>query len=189
MDFAHPAVIGSVVALVAGLGALFGLRWWRQRQRPSIESALRAIGVEHLRDVLVPDGMGGEIHVEHLILTARGIVVVDVKRYQGVIFASDRMDQWTSIGPDGRSTFQNPIGTLYDRVAAVRQLVRDVDVAGFVLFPPAADFSKGQPKDVVLPDDLVERYAKPEREQIGKLNDAFAPHWEKIRQAVRPASD
>jgi hypothetical protein len=132
--------------------------------------------------------MGGEIHIEHLLLTTRGILIINVKRYEGVIFAGDRMDQWTAMGPKGRSVFPNPLGTLYDRVAAVRQLVRDVDVAGFVLFPALADFSKGRPDEVLLPDDLLTAYAKPDKAEIGKLTEAFAPHWEKIRAATRPAS-
>lgn len=180
--------IGAMVAsalIVLGIAILV---WWRRRNRSSIREALGAIAVERLEDVLVPDGMGGEIHVEHLILTVRGILVIDVKRYEGIIFASDRMDQWTVIGPNGRSTFQNPLGTLYDRVAAVSQLVRDVDVAGCVVFPAQADFSKGRPSNVRLPGDLLEAYARTDAETTARLAEAFAPHWEKIRQAVQPAA-
>jgi hypothetical protein len=131
--------------------------------------------------------MGGEIHIEHLLLTVGGILVVNVKPYEGVIFASDRMDQWTVIGPTGRSTFPNPLGSLYDRIAAVRQLVRDVDVAGFVVFPALADFSKGRPADVLLPADLLEAYAQTDAADAGRVTSVFGPHWEKIAGSVRPA--
>jgi hypothetical protein len=183
--------VSLIVALSAAAALLLGVLlfvWWKRRRRSSIGEALEAIAVERIEHVLVPDGMGGEIHVEYLLLTTRGILVLDVKPYEGVIFASERMDQWTVIGPGGRSTFPNPLGSLYDRVAAVRQLVRDVEVKGFVVFPPQADFSKGRPADVQLPDDLVEAYAKPEKDEIGRLTEAFSPHWEKIRAAAQPAS-
>lgn len=182
LDF---AIIGLVAALVV---AWLAWRWWRRRRQPSIANVLKAIAVERLDNVLMPDGMGGEIHIEHLLLTMRGILVLNVKRYQGVIFASERMDQWTAIDSGERSTFQNPLATLYDRVAAVRQLVRDVEVLGFVVFPSLADFSKGRPRDVALPDDLLENYSKPDdKADIARLTEALEPHWEKIRAAARPA--
>jgi hypothetical protein len=80
------------------------------------------------------------------------------------------------------------LASLYDRVAAVRGLVRDIEVAGFLLFPSQADFSKGRPDDVILPEDLVETYAKPDKGGIGQVNEAFQPLWDRVRQSVRPAS-
>jgi hypothetical protein len=181
-------VVGGVAFAATLLVGLLLFLWWKRRKRSSIRDALSAIAIERLDDVLVPNGMGGEIHLEHLLLTKRGILVLNVKRYEGVIFASDRMDQWTAIGSDGRSTFQNPLANLYDRVAAVRELVRDIEVAGFLVFPSQADFSKGRPADVVLPEDLVKRYAIPDPTELRSLTEAFEPHWERIRAAVRPAS-
>jgi hypothetical protein len=113
-------------------------------------------------------------------------VVIDVKQFEGAIFGSDRMDEWTVIGRQGRFTFPNPQGTLYDRVAALRQLVRDVPVTGHVLFAPGADFSKGRPKDVVLPAELSELYAKPDRAELDKVRDELRPHWELVKQATEP---
>ena len=179
----------TAIAVAAGLVLILALWLWRRgRRRPSISDALAAVAVEHLHDIVLPDLVDGEIHIEHLLLTSNGILVVNVKNYEGTIFAGERMDQWTAIGATGRSTFQNPLPNLYDRVAAVRQLVRDVEVRGMVVFPSTADFSKGHPADVFLPDQLREAYAKPEPSDLGRLIEAFGPHWDRIRAAVRPAS-
>lgn len=172
----------AVLALLGGLA----FAWWRRRQS-ELQRALKGVAVEALQDVLIPNGMGGHIHIEHLILTARGILVVDVKRFEGVIFASDRMNEWAVMSKQGRFGFPNPQSTLYDRIAAVRQLVRDVQVAGFVLFPGGADFSKGRPKDVMLPAELAEQFKKPERADVERLTLAYAQHWERIREAAVPA--
>ena len=146
-----PVVVGGIAAAVVVLvGLVVVIRIWR-RNRSSIRDAIAAVAVEHMKDVLVPDGMGGEIHCEHLLLTRRGSLVINVKQYDGIIFASERMDQWTAIGSDGRSTFRNPLPNLYDRVAAVRQLVRDVDVRGYALFPGTAVFRKRRPEAVIPP--------------------------------------
>ena len=179
-------LLGVIVA--AGLvGGIVGFRWWRKRG-PLLSQALQTVAIDRLQDVLVPDGMGGQIQLEHLLLTANGLVVIDVKAFEGAIFASDRMAEWTVIGQQGRFTFPNPQGTLYDRVAALRQLVRDVPVVGHVLFAPGADFSKGRPKDVVLPAELVELYRKPERADLERLIDAFGPHWDRVKAATQPVT-
>jgi hypothetical protein len=177
--------VAGGVAIAALLAALIVVRW--RRRRSDILGALRAVAVDRLENVLVPNGMGGHIQIEHLLLTAHGILVVDVKPFDGTVFASDRMNDWTVMGRQGRFGFPNPQSTLYDRVAAVKQLLRDVQVMGYVLFPDAADFSKGRPKDVILPRELAERYKKPDRSATEKVGLAFAQHWESICQAAEPA--
>ncbi len=178
-------------AIIAGLGALvlLALSGWlflRRRRGPELKQALEAVAIERLQNVLLPDGMGGHIQVEHLLLTGQGFVVIDAKSFAGTIFASERMAEWTVIGKKGRFTFPNPLGTLYDRVAALRQLVRDVPVAGYVLFAGGADFTKGRPRDVLSAAELVERYRRPEREDVERLLVAFAPHWDRVKAAIEP---
>lgn len=179
--------LGVAGAVLVGVAATVLVLRWRKRG-PLLEQALHSVALDRLSDVLVPDGNGGQIQIEHLLLTANGLVVIDVKRYAGTIFASDRMEEWTVIGRNGRFTFPNPQTTLYDRVAALRQLVRDVPVAGHVLFSAEADFSKGRPRDVVLPSELMERYKKPDRPELERLHEAFAPHWDQVKAATEPVA-
>lgn len=181
-QYAIIALIGTGVVLILLLGWLV----WRRRGGPELKQALEAVAIERLEHVLVPDGMGGHIQVEHLLLTGQGLVVIDAKTFAGTIFASERMAEWTVIGKQGRYTFPNPLGTLYDRVAALRQLVRDVPVAGHVLFAGGADFSKGRPRDVLSATELVERYRRPEKEDLERLLVAFAPHWDRVKSAIEP---
>jgi hypothetical protein len=175
-------VAGALLAIIAIV------KLWRSR-RTQVAQALHAVSIDRVQDVLVPDGMGGQIQLEYLLLTANGLVVIDLKAFEGTIFASDRMEEWTVMGHQGRFTFPNPLRTLYDRVAALRQLVRDVPVNGHVLFGPGADFSKGRPKDVVLPDDLIELYRKPERAELERLIEAYTPHWDQVKAAIEPVKD
>jgi hypothetical protein len=177
----------ALVALLAAALVALSIAWfWLRRRNPPLSEALRDVAIDRLQNVLVPDGMGGQIQIEHLLLTANGLVVIDVKEFEGTIFAGDRMAEWTVISRRGRFTFPNPIGTLYDRVAALKQIVRDVPVVGFVLFGSGADFTKGRPKDVVLPAELVERYRKPDAADLERLLVAFAPHWERVKAAIEP---
>jgi hypothetical protein len=173
-------------ALVLGLAA-----WWvwGRKRGPEIAAALEDVAIERLTNVLLPDGMGGHIQIEHLLLTGQGLVVIDAKSFGGTIFASERMAEWTVIGTKGRFTFPNPLGTLYDRVAALRQLVRDVPVAGYVLFGGAADFSKGRPRDVLSTAELLVRYRRPDKADLERLLVAFAPHWDRVKAAIEPVPE
>ena len=179
--------IAGAAGVVVVLAALLGWWLWRRNRGPEIARALEAVAIERLQNVLVPDGMGGHIHVEHLLLTGQGLVVIDAKSFVGTIFASERMAEWTVIGKQGRFTFPNPLGTLYDRVAALRQLVRDVPVAGHVLFAGGADFTKGRPRDVLSAAELTELYHRPDAADLERLLVAFAPHWDRVKAAIEPA--
>jgi hypothetical protein len=183
--FQYETVIAIAVAVL--LVGLAGWWVWRRKTGPELKQALEAVAIERLQNVLLPDGMGGHIQVEHLLLTGQGLLVIDAKSFVGTIFASERMEEWTVIGKQGRFTFPNPLGTLYDRVAALRQLVRDVPVAGYVLFAGSADFSKGRPRDVLSAAELVERHRLPEKADLERLLVAFAPHWDRVKAAIEPA--
>jgi hypothetical protein len=180
-------LLGAALAVVLAGVAAWAF-WWRRRGL-TLARALDAVALDRLRDVLLPDGMGGQIQIEHLLLTGNGLLVIDVKPFEGTIFASERMEEWTVIGGKGRFTFPNPLGTLYDRIAALKQLVRDVPVNGFVLFGERADFSKGRPRDVLSTSELMDRFRRPEQADLERLLVAFAPHWERVKEATEPAPD
>ncbi|HEU4618237.1 MAG TPA: nuclease-related domain-containing protein [Gammaproteobacteria bacterium] len=173
---------GAAVVVLAG--ALWYSVW--RRRRPEVLQVLQTTALDAAHDVLLPNGMGGQIYIEHLLLTGHGVVVVDVKQFEGTIFGGDRMDEWTVIKENRRFTFPNPQATLYDRVAAVRRLAREVPVHGYVLFSSRADFTKGRPRDVILADEFEQRFKKPEKADLEEVTLALGPHWERIKEAAHP---
>ena len=124
MDSLPPITLefaASVVAAAAAIAGLFLLwRWIRRRRlRAARTLAVTSCGFEYLRDVLVPDGQGSTLHVDFLLLTARGLVVIDLRDVEGNIFGGDQMTEWTVMHRALRYTFPNPQTGLYDRIAAV----------------------------------------------------------------------
>jgi LPXTG-motif cell wall-anchored protein len=158
----------------------------RRRRRSDLGAAVRTVALDTEHAVLVPNGMGGQIEIEYLLLTAHGIIVVDTKHFEGTIFGSDRMDEWTVMHKHRRFTFPNPQHTLYDRIAAVRRLVRDVPVHGHVVFSPLANFSKGRPREVMLANEFIEHYRKPDRSEVERIKEAFEPHWQQVKESLQP---
>src|SRR5688572_7121688 len=109
------AVAGAVaaIALLVWLYLLF--RAYRTRR--AIDAAISNIAYEMLKNVLIPNGNGGQIHVHYLLLTQRGLLVADLLDRPGAIFGGDQMLEWTAIGKKRRYTFANPQHALYDRMA------------------------------------------------------------------------
>jgi hypothetical protein len=141
---------------------------------------MKQIGFERIDNLVVPNGDEGEIQIDYLLLTAGGILIIHVKDVIGTVFGSDKMQDWTVISEDRRFTFANPQPALYDRIAAVRQIVREVPVSGRVLFLDDAEFSKGVPGLVCTLDDLLDEFGEPDRTSAKVKIEAFRPHWDKL---------
>jgi hypothetical protein len=178
--------LGTALLLLAAFG-FWGLRAYQRRaRRKSLLARLERVALAAAHQVLVPDGMGGFIHIDHILLTPRGILVLDTRRVTGLIFGGDQMSDWTVMGRGHRYTFDNPQPALYDRIAAVKTLVGDVPVEGRLLFSNVGKFTKGIPKWVVMLDGIemefpvVDRGVNPDSEQ-------HTDTWSRLLAQLRPS--
>jgi hypothetical protein len=177
--------VGAALAL-AGLFLLW--RWVRRRRKRA--ARLRAItncGYEHLRDVLVPDGQGGTLHVDFLLLTARGLVVIDLRDVTGNIFGGDQMNQWTVMQRQLRYTFPNPQPGLYDRIAAVRALAPELPVEGRAVFTTSGRFPKGLPSLTLMLDSMAAEFPASDRQAMSAVLERWMPGWRLIERSVAPS--
>lgn len=172
-------------AFGVGLVLSWFLRWYRQYvSRRNLRNSVTGAATDHLVDILVPDGMGGGYHVDFLLLTARGILVVDLRDVQGKIFAGDQMAEWTVFDGPRRVTFANPLSALYDRIAAVKAVAGDVPVEGRIVFTRRGMFPKGLPKFTLMVDSL-----KAEFPSVGHdgLTGTLADAWMRLKNSVKPS--
>ena len=180
--------IGAVVLLLLG-GGFWGLRAYRRRaRRGALLARLERVAFEGVHQVLVPDGMGGFIHIDHLLLTPRGVLVLDTRRVAGLIFGGDQMSDWTVMGRGRRYTFDNPQPALYDRIAAVKALVEEVPVEGRLLFSNVGKFTKGIPKWVLMLDGIEVEFPVVDRGMKSSPAFAeFADAWSRLVAQLRPS--
>jgi Nuclease-related domain len=180
--------IGAVVLLLLG-GGFWGMRAYRRRARRSaLLARLERVAFEGVHQVLVPDGMGGFIHIDHLLLTPRGVLVLDTRRVAGLIFGGDQMSDWTVMGRSRRYTFDNPQPALYDRIAAVKALVGEVPVEGRLLFSNVGKFTKGMPKWVLMLDGIEVEFPVVDRGMKSSPAFAeFADAWSRLVAQLRPS--
>jgi hypothetical protein len=176
-------VAGAVVVAALVAWAYIEIRAYRARK--AIDAAISSIAYEMLKNVLLPNGNGGQIHIHYLLLTQRGLLVLDLLDHPGAVFGGDQMIEWTVIGKKRRFTFANPQHALYDRMAAVRLLTGEVPVDGRVLFTLRSDFPKGKPRYVVRIDNLTDDFP-PVDSARGNITAAFGDVWANVKKHAEP---
>lgn len=181
-SWAYPA---AAAALLIALVVWAYLQFKVFRARRTIDAAIASVAYEMLKNVLLPNGNGGQIHVNYLLLTQRGLLVVDLLDLPGAVFGGEQMLEWAAIGKKRRYTFANPQHALYDRMAAVKLLIGDVPVEGRVIFTLRSNFPKGKPRNVVRIDDLPEDFPIVDKVR-GNITAAFGDVWANVKKHAEP---
>lgn len=180
--------IGPLLLGVLALAVLWLIYRYFFARGTDLQRALDEIAFERMEALVIPSSDEGEIQVDQLLLTTQGLLILEIKDAQGTVFGSDKMSDWTVIADDRRYTFSNPQPALYDRIAAVRQIVREVPVNGRVLFLDGAEFTKGTPKLVCSLAELVDEFGEADRGAAKFKIEAFRPHWDLIRKSAAQRS-
>ncbi len=156
------------------------------RARRAIDNVISSVAYEELRNVLLPTGSGEQMHMNCVLLTQKGLVVIDLFDVAGMIFAGEKMEQWSVFGPKRHFTFTNPLPMLYDRIAVVQHLVGEhVPVVGRIVFSMRGEFPKGRPEAVIRLDELQDEFPVVDKTPGGAAA-AFAPVWSQVSSAAQP---
>ncbi len=186
MDFSSLPGTTWITATAAGTAVALMLVLWlliRRRRARSPQARLKTVSHGLLENFLIPDGDGGEIHLDYAVLSSDGILVLDLRDVEGHVFGSNAMQDWTVIANRRRFTFSNPQPALYDRVAAMKRLLPAVPIQGMIVFGARAEFSKGRPAHVTMFDELLTELRNAKREQ--PLAPLLADAWDNLqREAV-----
>jgi hypothetical protein len=182
-------VLIAVGALAVALLAFFGARIWMLRRRDARRVARVTAGAaEYLRNVLVPDGNGGSYHLDFLLLTSRGVVVIDMRDIAGNVFGGDQMTEWTLMDGPRRSTFVNPQSGLYDRIASVKAIAQEeTPVEGRIVFTRRAKFPKGLPRFTVMLESVAAEFPKLGAAELEISVAKYRPGWARIKEACKPS--
>jgi len=125
-----------------------------------IKRALVKRSPDVLHDFILPGAYGGLVKIDHAILTAGGILCIQTKHYNGVVFGGEDEAQWTNVDGVKRRRFLNPIIQNEGRSRALRQVVPDVPVANLVIFTGSVDFTLAPPRNVIHVRNLESFVAK-----------------------------
>ncbi len=177
------ALYGGAALCAAAFIGLAVWAWRRaQRQRRRLVQLIESIAPDYQRDVLIPDGLDGWYHVDFLLRTSIGLVILDVRDVRGAVFGGEHMSEWTVMDRSSRRTFLNPLETLYDRMAAVRALGGDdVPVEGRVVLLSRARFATAAPPRTLLMESVAD-LAAPATE----VGDLYCTAWREVSTQTQP---
>jgi hypothetical protein len=173
----------AVLALLALFASLVRRRLNQSRKARHLDKILRRYKLDEVRSIVIPDGIGGLMELDRLILTDRGLLIIETYPMNGHLFGAEQIDQWTQI-IDGRSfKFANPLHHIQNAKYALQPLAPKIPIFYRVIFTGHCDFPKGKPDNVStvqsLEQDLQAILEAP------KMSGGSVNVWERILRIGR----
>lgn len=176
-------VCGSAAILL--LGVIAWAVWWRLTAiQRHVTRTLRTISDRLIRDAIIPDGIGGFVPVDAIVLRDKRLYVLDIRDVEGAVFGSEKMDVWTAMGRKGRYHFNNPLRPMHDRLTAVKLLAPGLEAASRILFTSRGHFPKGRPDGVQLLEEFAQPLLRPNAKSAVELAADIEAAWETLREAA-----
>lgn len=125
--------------------------------RKVIVSNFKAPNYYLLNNLTVPF-QDGTTQIDHILISTKGVFVIETKNYSGWIFGEEHSKQWMQVLYRIKNNFQNPIHQNYRHVKAVHQLLDFLpkeQIHSVVVFSGSAVFKSDMPKGVVYLNHLV----------------------------------
>lgn len=176
------AMLAGVSLVVAGIYVFRIVRSRRSTSR-KIQRLVHSVSADALTDVVIPDSLNGEVHIDHVLLTSRGLLLIDFNDVEGNVFAGDNLDQWIVIKSHKRLEFNNPLPRLATRVEALAALAPGVAIDARAVFVGDVAFPKGQPDRVATLDALHDEYHEASSD-IGTEPNSHLAQWDVVKAAV-----
>jgi hypothetical protein len=125
-----------------------------------VRRTLRQKSRDVLEDFILPGAYGGLTKIDYAILTSGGIICIQTKHYNGIVFGGPDEPQWTNVDGVHRRKFLNPMIQNEGRTKALQKTVPKVPVANLVVFTGSVQFTSPLEKNVIHVRDLHSYIAK-----------------------------
>jgi len=163
--------------------AIVVYRKWNSTPEHQMHLILKPYIREEIKEIIIPDGIGGLLEIEHLILMDQGLLLIQTYPMSGNLFGADTIDQWSQI-VDGRSyKFANPLRHIRTSRQAIMALSPKVPVFCRIIFNANSVFPKGKPDEVSVINSLAEDMQDLKNKPA--LTVASQQAWEQIMRIAR----
>ena len=153
-----PSII-AVVFVVIVLGVIL-YRLKHPSDDKQIDTLIRELGTEHLRDVIISDGVYGFHFIDYLILFPEQIMLLGVQHYEGYIFGAENIDEWAQVVNKKSYKFPNPLQGYITCAQTINSLIKDANVVARMVFTSSSEFPKGVPNGVYRMEDFKTELAR-----------------------------
>ncbi|MDQ0483997.1 NERD domain-containing protein [Guptibacillus hwajinpoensis] len=120
-----------------------------------------AYQISALHDLYIPKSDGTTSQIDHVMVTDKGVFVIETKNYGGWIFGSEKAPYWTQTFQNHKQKFQNPIRQNYGHIQSLKYFVgekfADIPYYSVVIFTNRSELKFQEPfrdSDVIHPEDL-----------------------------------
>ena len=92
-----PAVAAAVLALLVAVLFFVGIFPASRREEFGLRRGVRRLGQKVLADVRIPDGLGGQMFIDYLVLTPAAIMLLSGPKWfaEAVISSKIRCTKWS----------------------------------------------------------------------------------------------
>lgn len=164
-------IIGFICGLaVAGLLVAIAAWWRRGKARRSGKRGEKMVAKELARlkkkdfivlnDVLLPTVNGKTSQIDHVVVSTRGIFVIETKNHAGRISGAEQAQYWQQHLSSQSRGFYNPVLQNRSHLRAVRRQLPKLDSE---LFSSIVVFSEAWRLDIKAEDIIIERSLLPDK--------------------------
>lgn len=176
-------IILSLVAVTIFVVIIWQLKKHRRSTDLMMTSILQPYIKKEIKHIIIPDGIGGLLEIEHLILLDQGLFLIETYPMAGNLYGAETIDLWTQI-VDGRSyKFNNPLRRLRTSRQAIKSLAPDIPVFCRVIFNSESVFPKGKPSEVSVLESLAEDMLTVKNEK--RIANQAQQAWDIIMRIAR----
>lgn len=125
-----------------------------------VTKILAAKSTSVLDDFILPGAFGGLTRIDHAILTSGGIICIQTRHCNGIVFGDPDEPQWTNVDGVQRRKFLNPQIQNEGRTKALQLAVPSVPIANLVVFTGEVQFTSPLEKNVIHVRELESYIAK-----------------------------
>lgn len=104
-----------------------------------------------IKNVTLPTE-GGSTQIDHVLVSAFGVFVIETKNYGGWIFGSEKQATWTQTIYKSKTKFQNPLRQNYKHIKTLASLLDlpNDQLFSLIVFTGSAVFKTEMPNNVVM---------------------------------------
>ncbi len=102
---------------------------------------------------------GDSTQIDHIVISTKGIFVIETKSFQGLVFGQVKDAQWTQIAGKMKRQFQNPLRQNYKhtKFLAEKLGVKEAVMIPMICFTAEVKFPKGKPDGVYFPQEMIRK--------------------------------
>ena len=180
-------IIGFACGLAIAAMLLSVVSWWRRgKARRSGRRGEKMVAKELARlkkkdfivinDLMLPSANGRTSQIDHVVVSTRGIFVIETKNHAGRISGGEHAQYWQQHLPSQSRTFYNPLLQNRSHLRAIRRLLPKMDAE---LFSTMVVFTEAWRLDIKADEIIKERRFLPDRHIIRTLIPAERrkKHW------------